>query len=357
MIDDLRFAICASTRNSWRGIRLAALALFLSTLNFQLSTCFAQGSLTPPGAPAPTMKTLDQTEPRTPISSAPFTISVPGSYYLTTNLTGSSGANGITIASSHVTLDLDGFALLGASGSGNGILISGLCTNVTVRNGTVRGWGTNCIQVTSPLSHNLVFERLNLSDSGADALIAYASVISECTINGSGAAGLRVVFSTVRDCAVTACAGNAISAYYCTLRDCKASASGLLGIYITAGTVVGCMVEDNQLSGIYVDAPGCQILGNTCRGNNLSNNPNHADIFVNASNNRLENNQVTAGVGNTNSGIATVSGYVGNVIIRNSVVGHGAKSYAVIAGQQIIGPVITTYGTITNSNPWANFSF
>jgi hypothetical protein len=41
----------------------------------------AQGSLTPPpGAPAPTMKTLDQIEARTPISSAPFTISAPGSY-------------------------------------------------------------------------------------------------------------------------------------------------------------------------------------------------------------------------------------------------------------------------------------
>jgi hypothetical protein len=33
------------------------------------------------------MKSLDQIEARTPISSAPFTISAPGSYYLTTNLT------------------------------------------------------------------------------------------------------------------------------------------------------------------------------------------------------------------------------------------------------------------------------
>jgi hypothetical protein len=35
--------------------RLAFLTLaLLSTLNSQLSTAFAQGSLTPPGAPAPT---------------------------------------------------------------------------------------------------------------------------------------------------------------------------------------------------------------------------------------------------------------------------------------------------------------
>jgi hypothetical protein len=66
-------------------LKLAALALFLLTLNPQFSTCSAQGSLTPPGAPAPAMKTLAQIEPRTPIASAPFTISAPGSYYLTTH--------------------------------------------------------------------------------------------------------------------------------------------------------------------------------------------------------------------------------------------------------------------------------
>jgi hypothetical protein len=58
--------------------KLAALALLLSTINYQLSTCFAQGSLTPAGAPAATMKSLPQIEPRSSISSVPLTISVPG---------------------------------------------------------------------------------------------------------------------------------------------------------------------------------------------------------------------------------------------------------------------------------------
>ncbi len=40
-------------------LKLAALALALSTVNSQLSSAFAQGSLTPPGAPAPVMKSLD----------------------------------------------------------------------------------------------------------------------------------------------------------------------------------------------------------------------------------------------------------------------------------------------------------
>lgn len=79
-------------KNCMRNLFVALALLALSILNPQLSTAFAQGSLTPPpGAPAPTMITLQQIEPRTPISSVPFTITTPGSYYLTTNLYSPSG--------------------------------------------------------------------------------------------------------------------------------------------------------------------------------------------------------------------------------------------------------------------------
>jgi hypothetical protein len=71
----------------------------------------AQGPLSPPGAPAPTMRTLQQVEPRTPITNATaVTISTPGSYYLTTNISVTSGT-AITITASQVTLDLNGFTL------------------------------------------------------------------------------------------------------------------------------------------------------------------------------------------------------------------------------------------------------
>src|SRR5262245_55770110 len=102
------------------------------------------GPLDPVAAPAVGLfKTLDQVEPRTPIFSLPFTINQPGSYYLTGNLTASAaGANGINIEASDVTLDLAGFALSGLGGAGgDGVNVFVLVTNVTVRNGTVRGWG------------------------------------------------------------------------------------------------------------------------------------------------------------------------------------------------------------------------
>ena len=117
-------------KKMFRDLIVALALLALATLNPQLSTAFAQGSLTPPGAPAPTMKSLDQIEARTAITNTTslVTISQPGSYYLTHNLTVSTG-DGIDITTNGVTLDLNGFTIssTAASATGTGILLgSGL---------------------------------------------------------------------------------------------------------------------------------------------------------------------------------------------------------------------------------------
>jgi hypothetical protein len=135
-------------RNAMKAGQRAAMGLvvllLLGAINAQLATCFAQGSLTPPGAPAPTMKSLDQIEARTPISSAPYTISQPGSYYLTTNLNVTSG-DAIDINTNGVTLDLNGFTLFSTDpgNTGTGILLGSGLNDITIFNGHIRGGITN----------------------------------------------------------------------------------------------------------------------------------------------------------------------------------------------------------------------
>lgn len=104
----------------------------------------AQGSLTPPGAPGLTFRTLLDVEPRFPIYHYGTNLTRSGSYYLATNLVSTSTAtntDGITISTDNVTLDLNGFAIINSAGDdtqSDGITFVSR-KNVTIRNGTVQG--------------------------------------------------------------------------------------------------------------------------------------------------------------------------------------------------------------------------
>ncbi len=296
---------------------------------FMLHSALGQGTLTPPGAPAPTMKTLTQIEPRTPISSLPYTISNSGSYYLTGNVLGVAATNGITIAADGVALDLNGFAVVGVAGSVYGIYVSGSHTNLAVRNGSVSGWGNTAIEATFPL-RSVRLEHLNVSGNTTfDAVSINNALISDCTVEG-GFNGLDVTTSDIHHCLVS----DSLDA----------------GIFADNSSVSDCQIQNCLQYGIYINLPGCKIVGNMLRGNNSSNSPGGAAIYVNDSDNRIENNQISG------SGVAGIvvnnAVYVDNVVIRNTVSGNGANNYEGMTGNDF-GPIGSAS---TATSPWANIS-
>jgi len=123
------------------------------------------GDLNPPLGPiAPT----NRAQLNAQTVSFPIIIGLSGSYVLTSNLIGISGQNGIVIVVDDVTIDLNGFSLVGVAGSTNGILVSGARKNVAVLNGNIRGWGGHGL--TASAAQNCRFSELLTTGNGGDGV-------------------------------------------------------------------------------------------------------------------------------------------------------------------------------------------
>lgn len=180
-----------------------------------------QGSLTPPGAPAPTMKTLEEVEPRIAVQSltgdatALHVIRVSGSYYLTDDLTGAAGKSAIAITANAVTLDLGGHVLVGKSDALMGIEIRGARTQIVIRHGTVRAFGTGGVVATASLTHSRL-EQLVVSSSGPGIVVqddAEGTVVRECTVGSANGHGIKLSTTTgaAEHCRVNGCTGDGIA--------------------------------------------------------------------------------------------------------------------------------------------------
>lgn len=243
--------------------KLIAALLLLSAFSLQPSVLLAQGSLTPPGPPAPTMKTLAQIEPRTPIAALPYTISLPGSYYVVTNLSGVAGQNGITVAASHVTLDLNGFDLVGVPGSLAGIGAPGTVANVTIRHGTVRGWGDGGVKTFS--GEHVHLDRVRAIQNTGTGLGVGSGSVTDCLARSNTVHGIAQTGSgLVRGCVAQDNGGDGISNTG-PVRDCDAQNNGGRGI-LSGASVLDSNAGYNGLHGIAVELGGL-VRGCTARFN------------------------------------------------------------------------------------------
>lgn len=235
--------------------------------------CHAQtgaGSLTPPpGAPAPTMKSLVNIDPGTPLipANAPFILSSAGSYYLTGNVTTiPANAAVITIAAPGVTIDLRGFSLIAAGSTGTTASHSAILStspvfaNLTIRNGHINGaWFAG---VYADVPRQIFCENVNVRltkntgiQVGANSRIAGCQVDGGTAV-GSGfvvAHGIRVgIGSLVEGCTVERCDGDGISlSSGCSALDCVSYDNGDDGIVTGFGGMVSrCTTYFNDGDGI-----------------------------------------------------------------------------------------------------------
>jgi hypothetical protein len=213
-------------------------------------------SLTPPpGAPAPQFKTLAQVEARTPLSpgqpgvainaAGTITISQPGSYYLTANVTiTTAGAHGISIAADSVTLDLNGFVLGCTSGNGGTAIVCDNRKGTRIRNGGIVGGTT----VAGAVFTAAGWERGVSADSGSD------TTVSEVAVRGVRTDGIfaSTDATLVEDCSVNVCGGigvRALSVRDTTVRAAGGTAGILTGTLKDAGQVVNCYSENLSATG------------------------------------------------------------------------------------------------------------
>ena len=168
-----------------------------------LATGARGGPLDPPAAPAATDGVR---EPGTPIASLPFTITQPGYYYLTRNLTSVSGINAISIQSDDTTLDLHGFTLQGPGGAGDGVFVSGAHTNLVIQNGGVRGWFNGIdagLGTSSRISHvAAIGNGFSLNDGSFGIIVGDNSTIADCVVNNNKSTGIRGAAVIIRNCIV-----------------------------------------------------------------------------------------------------------------------------------------------------------
>jgi parallel beta-helix repeat protein len=329
---------------------------------------FAQGGLTPPGAPTPTMKTLDQIEPRTPVSAENtpgdtttlFKITQPGSYYLTGNVTGVSNKHGIVIACTNVTLDLMGFDLNGGGYySRSAVTVSGAQRHIAVINGAVHDWGEGGVDTSTAEqcsiegiratavggpNYNMrsgihtgdastvsrCFARNNgfggfklgagcvISDctallNAAGFEIGAGATVSRCTAWGNSGLGISVAADSVlMGCTATSNSNNGIVLSGGTARDCSSARNALRGFYIGSGsTVTGCSANNNTSDGFYFSGSGCAISGCSAQGNGGDGINIGGNSLVSGNTCHLNN-----GAGIRPSGNARVDG---NLVCSNNV--------------------------------------
>jgi parallel beta-helix repeat protein len=228
---------------------------------------------------------------RTAIDSLPFDITASGSYYLAASL---STAGGITINSSNVTLDLNGFTITNTAGDG---ILASAVSNVCIQNGIVTECGSDGIDVSS--AKTVLVQNMKVTSSTLTGIRAgNEAEIINCTVNENMEHGIVVV----DDCIVR---NNNLAR--------NSDNNSEVGLNVTGDNNV---IEYNRVldgrRGLQVSGTGNYIRENFCKGAsntiNLSVSAYLANVVIQSEGNQLDLLIAEIPFGMNHSGKARLTG-------------------------------------------------
>lgn len=347
-----------------RGLLAGSIAFLGAAILIGSAMISHAGPLDPPLGPvAPSYKTLSEVEPRVAINAVNtpgdansiFKITAPGSYYLTGNVQGVAGKHGIEIAASHVTVDLNGFQLVGVGTSLCGVVSSS--SHLMVHNGILRQWGGEAIAI----GDQVIVEKIQVvSNIGDGILTGGTAQVLNCTVTGSNRKGIVTgITSQVVNCSVSGCFGVGIEVFGSTVSGCQVGGNAVGMKVFDSSAVLDCHAHNNTGDGIVV-AGRALVRGNISTSNGT--NGTGIGIRVTATDVTLIDNVCLL----NDYGIS-VEG-TGNIITNNRCSGN-TKNYDIVAGNRY-GPIMNLTPTngaaasgdsaatnLNTTDPWANFAY
>lgn len=195
---------------SIRPRNLLAIAALFGAASLALA-----GPLTPPIGPVTsTGKTTTQIEPRVDVATlagsatAVHIISQPGSYYLTANINVPSGKHGVIISCSNVSLDLNGFAIIGVDGALDGVRCHpepnpDQIRNISISNGLIEHFDQYGVNAGDACV-GLRCDSLSVRSAGFTGFYIWQGLMTKCRVLDCGG-GVLAYESNITDCSANNC--------------------------------------------------------------------------------------------------------------------------------------------------------
>jgi hypothetical protein len=210
----------------------------------------------------------------------PYHITQPGSYKLSGNLIVPADTEGINITTDNVTLDLNGFSIIGperctglpvtsCSGSPNfGTGVNGRADYITVKNGSIVGMKNGGIFI---FGVGQLVEEVHVSQSALSGITVVRGIVRRCTSDSNGQNGIAIGNNdngggVVEDNNTDFNSNTGILAINSLVIGNKASSNGSGGLLVDHSVYGSNLLSQNGSSDVFAFPGATSQNNNNCSG-------------------------------------------------------------------------------------------